>query len=115
MVIPRKYRFLPCNLRQAVSPSGRRPLSAQFGDPVGESRNFALSGAAMHDAPLRRANDRGLGFRHRRQRAGAIAGRDRLLDLAHRRAQARTPRLVDHGTTCDLTSGLLGGFRIGHE
>ena len=45
---------------------------------------------------------------------GTIAGRDRLLHLAHCAAHARTPRLVDDGAAGDLAGGLLGGLGISH-
>ena len=62
----------------------------------------------MQHAFLRRAHDHRLGFLERRRRLVAIAGGNRLLDLAQGRAQARAARLVDFGAPRDDPRRLLG-------
>ncbi len=54
---------------------------------MSEPRNFAPRRVAVHDVFLRRANDDRFGFSHGGERAGSIAGGDRLLDFADRAAQ----------------------------
>jgi hypothetical protein len=80
-----------------------------------EPRNFAARCIAMHDALLRRADDRRFGFAHGGDCPGAITGGDGLFDFAHRRADVRAPRFIDDRTARDLAGGLSGGFRISHE
>jgi hypothetical protein len=93
----------------------RRTLFAELGDTVREPRHFSLCGIAMNDAVVRRPDQRRLGFGHGGQRRGAIASRDRLFDLTHRRAHARAPPRVDRSAAGGLARGFLGGFRIGHK
>jgi len=45
---------------------------------------------------------------------GAVAGRNRLLDLAYGAAYAGAPRLIYPGAAGNLTSGLLCGLGITH-
>ena len=82
---------------------------------MGEARDFAARRIAMDDAMARRADEGGLGFGHGGERAGAIARRDRLLDLTDGTAYARAPRFVYDSTARDLASGLLGGLCISHD
>jgi hypothetical protein len=89
-------------------------LCAELGDLVDEPRHLATGGVAMNGAHLAGADYRRLRFRHGGNCSGAIAGGDRFLDFTHGGAQARAPRLIDHGTARDLARGLLGGFGIGH-
>jgi hypothetical protein len=93
----------------------RDALFPEFGDPVRETRDFALRSVAVDDALLRGANDGGLCLRHCRERAAAVAGGDRFFDFAHRRAQARAARFIDDSAALDLASGLFRGFRVGHD
>jgi hypothetical protein len=68
----------------------------------------------MHDAFLRRANQSRLGFHHSGACSATVTGGNRFLDLADRRAHARTPRLIDDGSARGLTGGLLCRLRIRH-
>src|SRR5580704_12462994 len=99
--------------RDAMTRSTWR-LFAEFGDAVREPRDFPACCIAMHDTGARGTHECRLGFSHGGGGGGAVAGRDRLLDLAHGAAHAGAPRLVDHGAAGDLTGGLLGGFCISH-
>lgn len=69
----------------------------------------------MNDAFLGGADQSRFGFRHGRERTGAVAGGDGFLDLARRRAHARAPRFIDGGPAFGLAGGFLGGFGIGHS
>jgi hypothetical protein len=60
----------------------------EFGDALREPRNLPAGGIAVHYAVFRRANERRLGLRHRRDRALAVAGGESFLDLTHGRADA---------------------------
>ncbi len=90
-------------------------LLSELRDSVRELRNFTGGGIAMQHAFFRGTHERRFGLSHRHERRRAIASADRLLDAAYRGPDARAPRLVDHGATGNLTSGLLGGFCIGHD
>jgi hypothetical protein len=90
-------------------------LFAKRGNAVRKPRHFPLRRVAMNDVPLRRTNDYRLGFRHRRLRSRAVAGSDRLFNLAHRVPQARTSRLIDNSAAHGLARGLFGRLRIGHD
>src|SRR5262245_21377276 len=68
----------------------------------------------MQHALLRRAHDDGLRLLQRDERLVAVAGGERLLDLAERGVQARTPRLVDLGPLRDDTRRLAGRTGIRH-
>ena len=82
---------------------------------MSEARNFALRGIAVNHAFAGGTNEGGFGLSHGGEGLSAITSGDRFLDLAHGVTNARTPRLVDDGAARDLTRGLLGGFRIGHN
>src|SRR5580692_5173024 len=71
-------------------------LLAELRHPLGEPRYFAARGILVNDALLGGAHDDRLGLAESGQRDGAIAGRDRILDLADEVAHARAARLVDH-------------------
>jgi hypothetical protein len=89
-------------------------LLAELGDPVREPRDFAAGGVTVDDVFLRSADYGRLGLNHGRERRGAIARCDRLLDLAYRATQARASRFIDDGAARDLAGGFLGRLGIGH-
>src|SRR6185436_13290883 len=68
----------------------------------------------MHDALLRGAHDLGLRCLECCCCCYLVAGRDRLLDVAHGRAHARAARGVDFGAARDHACGFAGGGSIGH-
>jgi hypothetical protein len=70
--------------------------------------DFAAGGIAMNDALLPSPDHGRFGFDHGGQGGGAIAARNRLLDLAQCGADPRPSRLIDGGAARDLASGLLG-------
>ena len=88
--------------------AGGRGLFAELRNAVGEPGNFAAGRIAMQGPVLCPANNSGLRLDHGGKRGGTIAGRDRLLDLAHRTAHAGTSRFINYGPPRDLASGFLG-------
>src|SRR6476620_7994480 len=90
------------------------PLTAELRDAMGEARHLAARGVGMHDALLRRAHDHRLCFLQSSECLGAVAARDRFLDLAHETAHLRASPLVDFGASGDLAGGLAGGTGISH-
>src|SRR5580692_8925925 len=87
-----------------VGPDSFGSLFAELGNAVGEPRDFPAGGIAMDDALARGTHECRLGFSHGGGCRGAVAGRNRLLDLPHGTAHAGAPRLIDHGAAGDLTS-----------
>lgn len=69
----------------------------------------------MNDALLGGADQSRLGLRHGRECTRSVASGDGFLDLARRRAHARTPRFIDGGPAVGLAGGFLSGFGIGHS
>ena len=59
------------------SPSPPKLFFVEFGDALREPRNLPAGGIAVHYAVLRRANERRLGLRHRRDRALSVAAATR--------------------------------------
>jgi len=86
----------------------------EFRNLMRQPRHFSLRRIAMHDAFLRRANQSRFGIRHGCCRAAAVAGGNRFLDLADRRAHTRAPRFIDDCSARGLTGSLLCRFRIRH-
>ena len=86
----------------------------EFRNLVREPGHFSACRIAMHDALLCRANQSWLGFRQGCGRLAAIAGGNRLLDFADRRAHARTTGFIDDGSARGLAGSFLCGFRISH-
>jgi len=90
-------------------------LFPELRNPAREPRDFALRRIAVQHALPCGANECRLGGGHGGDRTRAIAGGDRLLDLAQGSTHARAARFVDRSAAGNLTSCLLGGFCIGHD
>jgi hypothetical protein len=92
-----------------------RFLLREFSDPMRKPRHFPARSVAVHDIFLRRTDDRRLGLGHCSGGARTIARGNRLLDLAHGGANARTARFVNGGSAHGLAGSLLGGLGISHR
>jgi hypothetical protein len=75
-----KSASYPRVLRAAID---KRLRFTERGDAMRQSRNFTARRVVMHDIFLRRTNNDWLCLRHGGERAGAIAGSDRLFDFTH--------------------------------
>src|SRR5215472_412131 len=95
-------------VRSRVAATVGALLLAERGEAMAEARDFAAGGILVNDAVLRGPHDDGLGLAQRRRRLGAIAARERILDLADIVAQPRAPRFVDRGPARNLARCLLG-------
>src|SRR5712692_7964879 len=108
----RSNRKKPGFYGRAATPSAKRARAAllsELGNLVVEARHLAARRVAVNHALLCGAHDQRLGLLQRIERLAAVAGRDRLLDLAHRSAQLGAARLVDLGAARDLARGFFSG------
>src|SRR5262249_17808499 len=98
------HKFQRKILGAPISPT----LLAEFGNAMGETRNFSAGIALVNDAALPCAHDSGLSRLECRERRIAIAALDRLFDLAHRIPQERTATFVHFGAARDHARGFAG-------
>src|SRR5262245_4247912 len=97
------HKFQRKNLGAPIS-----TLLAEFGNAMGEARNFPAGIALVNDAALRCAHDNGLSRLECQERRIAIAALDRLFDLSHRIPQERTATFVHFGAARDHARGFAG-------